>query len=86
MAAIFRQSVSSKVMRLVWEGNLRRCGLCCQEKYTIAIVATLERERGQDEEFMAMYEQYEASDEPEDEFWKRRRNIQLRLLAMWMST
>lgn len=30
----------------------------------------LERERT-DEEFMAMYEQYEAFDELEDEFWKR---------------
>lgn len=44
----------------------------------------LERERT-DEEFMAMYEQYEAFDELEDEFLEKRRNIQLWLPAMWMN-
>ena len=46
----------------------------------------LERERT-DEEFMAMYEQYEAFDELEDGNFlgKKRRNIQLWLLAMWMN-
>lgn len=36
----------------------------------------LERERT-DDEFMAMYEQYEAFDELEEEFWKKRKESQL---------
>ena len=51
-------------------GRFEQVGLCCQERYTIVHRDDLERERT-DEEFMAMYEQYEAFDELEDEFLEK---------------
>ena len=41
----------------------------------------LERERT-DDEFMAMYEQYEAFDEWKMSFWRKKRSIRLWLQAM----
>lgn len=73
----------AKVMRLWRVGDLSKLVYAAKKVYD-SHRDDLERERT-DEEFMAMYEQYEAFDELEDEFWKKRRNIQLWLLAMWMN-
>lgn len=59
----------AKVMRLWGVGNLHKLVYAAKKIYD-AHRADLERERT-DDEFMAMYEQYEAFDELEDEFLEK---------------
>ncbi len=65
----------AKVMRL-WERKISENWYIEAKKIYDAHREDLERERT-DDEFMAMYEQYEAFDELEEEFWKKRKESQL---------
>lgn len=68
MAAIFCQSVCQS-NAFVGSGRFKQIGVCRQKIYDVHR-EDLERERT-DDEFMAMYEQYEAFDELEDEFLEK---------------